>query len=598
MPTSASQCHLSRWVPVQSSSTWRPMCFAPLATSSTNPSGLQPTLQPTILCTLCQSSTVHHRTTSSRNSPLNGREAASSSSSTRLGNRAICPTEHRSCAALLGTPVEWFCTILVLHGTHYDMLARTVVTPHGVSTACASPSVLPAQLGAQSQAGNSSEMRPASSRLAHLLRDAPFHAGVCGHGMMLVTEPHDLIVCGAEEESALFCQCCWHLLSVLSIYFPPAASAVHGHQYDPNHRNISVTSTGVSSTGVSFTGSVLQSSTGVSSTGVSSTSESSTGSTNSHMMTVNRLPNDLSFFFLPVLEGTLAGVPVLEGTLPRLIRWEGGIRFQFPFRPSQIHLLVLAIVLNDFGTCTDVPIISRSSLVTNPRLTRWEGEYSFYASAGSDAICCLTHLTCGFTILGLSMLLGASSAFTKSIFALYMIPTCSATLPSVQLPHGSSALPISLSIVAVAVLITISVVSLLLLLDFRTSVRIHFAYQRFCRFTSPPPDPPPMAPGDDDAWSPAGMIDELAQSLGVTEPGSSLSRPVQGLDLLLNIPNAESDAESDAESAAATGVEPGRTHATAAAAGGRPCPKTSRCTWPHGTCRTRADRCAGRTARG
>ena len=212
MPTSASQCHLSRWVPVQSSSTWRPMCFAPLATSSTNPSGLQPTLQPTILCTLCQSSTVHHRTTSSRNSPLNGREAASSSSSTRLGNRAICPTEHRSCAALLGTPVEWFCTILVLHGTHYDMLARTVVTPHGVSTACASPSVLPTQLGAQSQAGNSSEMRPASSRLAHLLRDAPFHAGVCGHGMMLVTEPHDLIVCGAEEESALFCQCCWHLL--------------------------------------------------------------------------------------------------------------------------------------------------------------------------------------------------------------------------------------------------------------------------------------------------------------------------------------------------------------------------------------------------
>ena len=459
------------------------------------------------------------------------------------------------------------------------MLARTVVTPHGVSTACASPSVLPAQLGAQSQAGNSSEMRPASSRLAHLLRDAPFHAGVCGHGMMLVTEPHDLIVCGAEEESALFCQCCWHLLSVLSIYFPPAASAVHGHQYDPNHRNISVTSTGVSSTGVSFTGSVLQSSTGVSSTGVSSTSESSTGSTNSHMMTVNRLPNDLSFFFLPVLEGTLAGVPVLEGTLPRLIRWEGGIRFQFPFRPSQIHLLVLAIVLNDFGTCTDVPIISRSSLVTNPRLTRWEGEYSFYASAGSDAICCLTHLTCGFTILGLSMLLGASSAFPKtcgftilglsmllgassafpkSIFALYMIPTCSATLPSVQLPHGSSALPISLSIVAVAVLITISVVSLLLLLDFRTSVRIHFAYQRFCRFTSPPPDPPPMAPGDDDAWSPAGMIDELAQSLGVTEPGSSLSRPVQGLDLLLNIPNAESDAEPDAESTAATSAEPGR----------------------------------------
>ena len=67
-----------------------------------------------------------------------------------------------------------------------------------------------------------------------------------------------------------------------------------------------------------------------------------------------------------------------------------------------------------------------------------------------------------------------------------------------------------------------------------------------------------MAPGDDDAWSPAGMIDELAQSLGVTEPGSSLSRPVQGLDLLLNIPNAESDAEPDAESTAATSAEPGR----------------------------------------
>eukprot|EP00966_Prymnesium_polylepis_P152453 3521563-Prymnesium_polylepis.1 len=96
-------------------------------------------------------------------------------------------------------------------------------------------------------------------------------------------------------------------------------------------------------------------------------------------------------------------------------------------------------------------------------------------------------------------------------------------------------------------------------------------YRRFCRSTSPPPDPLPMAPGGDDAefddllgggllsnFTPAGVIEELAQSLGVDEPGSSsLGRPVQGLDRLLNIPDAESsDEESDSESAAATGVGP------------------------------------------
>eukprot|EP00966_Prymnesium_polylepis_P097295 2254037-Prymnesium_polylepis.1 len=61
-----------------------------------------------------------------------------------------------------------------------------------------------------------------------------------------------------------------------------------------------------------------------------------------------------------------------------------------------------------------------------------------------------------------------------------------------------------------------------------------------------------MAPGHDDAefgdllggdllsiFTSAGVVEELAQSLGVDEPGSSsLGRPVHGLDLLLNIPGA------------------------------------------------------------
>jgi hypothetical protein len=111
--------------------------------------------------------------------------------------------------------------VLVLHGTHYDMLAQTGVTPLKVSAAYASPSVLPTQLGAQSQADlcSSSEMRPASSRLAHVLHDALFHASVCGRGMMLVTEPRDLVVCGAVEEDALFCQRCWHLLFFFLLLF-------------------------------------------------------------------------------------------------------------------------------------------------------------------------------------------------------------------------------------------------------------------------------------------------------------------------------------------------------------------------------------------
>jgi hypothetical protein len=95
---------------------------------------------------------------------------------------------------------------------------RMAVSRLSLSAACTSPSVPPVQLGAQPQAGlcsSWSEVRPASFRLAHLLRDAPFHAGVCGRGMMLVTEPHNLRVCGAEEESALFRQRCWHLLSFL-----------------------------------------------------------------------------------------------------------------------------------------------------------------------------------------------------------------------------------------------------------------------------------------------------------------------------------------------------------------------------------------------
>eukprot|EP00966_Prymnesium_polylepis_P197508 4576917-Prymnesium_polylepis.1 len=127
-------------------------------------------------------------------------------------------------------------------------------------------------------------MRQTSSRIAHLLRDAPFHAGVCGHGMMLVTEPRDLMVGGAKEESALFCQRCWHFLSFLPISFLPTAPVVYGRQCGLNHSSIGVSSTGVSSTGVS--------STGVSSRGpVLKSSTGSTGSTGSHVMAVNRLPN-------------------------------------------------------------------------------------------------------------------------------------------------------------------------------------------------------------------------------------------------------------------------------------------------------------------
>eukprot|EP00966_Prymnesium_polylepis_P139697 3227861-Prymnesium_polylepis.1 len=79
---------------------------------------------------------------------------------------------------------------------------RVAVGRQSLPAACASPSVPPVQPDAQSQAdrrSSQSEVRPASIRLAHQI-DAPFHAGVGVHGMMLVTEPHNLKVRGAEEE--------------------------------------------------------------------------------------------------------------------------------------------------------------------------------------------------------------------------------------------------------------------------------------------------------------------------------------------------------------------------------------------------------------